>query len=58
MECPAALWRSPPVREPSGAGLPGNLPDEVFDLKAVNLTVPVTVTPIISPDNYFIWSAA
>jgi phosphatidylserine/phosphatidylglycerophosphate/cardiolipin synthase-like enzyme len=29
------------------------LPDQVFDLKAVDLTEPVRVTPLLSPDNYF-----
>jgi cardiolipin synthase len=30
-----------------------NIPDEVFDLQHVELQNPVTVTPIISPVNYF-----
>jgi phosphatidylserine/phosphatidylglycerophosphate/cardiolipin synthase-like enzyme len=41
---------------PEGVFVPAMLaaaPDEVFDIKQVNLAQPVTVTPIISPTNYF-----
>ncbi len=48
-----ALEFAPP---PEGTFVPALLaaaPDEVFDIKQVNLAQPVTVTPIISPNNYF-----
>jgi cardiolipin synthase A/B len=33
--------------------LRANVPDQVFDIKQVNLPDPVTVTPVLSPNNYF-----
>lgn len=33
--------------------LPGRVPDQIFDIKQVQLAQPARVTPIISPNNYF-----
>ncbi|MCI0428389.1 MAG: phospholipase D-like domain-containing protein [Nitrospiraceae bacterium] len=62
-----ADWNIPEVEAPMGLAveadlrpeatvfpsLLANVPDEVFDIKRVDLQNPVTVTPIISPNNYF-----
>jgi cardiolipin synthase len=55
MEMPAGFVETPALG-PEKIMLPAllaNMPDEVFDIKAVDLSDPITVTPIISPDNYF-----
>jgi phosphatidylserine/phosphatidylglycerophosphate/cardiolipin synthase-like enzyme len=44
-------------REPEATFLPSlvaNMPDEVFDIKKVDLPAPVRITPILSPDNYYV----
>jgi len=55
MPGPVGLGLEPVVR-PESTMLPtllANLPDQVFDIQTVALETPVTVTPVISPVNYF-----
>jgi phosphatidylserine/phosphatidylglycerophosphate/cardiolipin synthase-like enzyme len=63
----AADWDIPEMEMPPGIALEvelrpeatyfpsllANIPDEVFDLKNIELQNPITVTPVISPVNYF-----
>ncbi len=55
VEMPARLAMEPQLVPESTffPALLAKLPDQVFDLKSFDLTEPVRVTPIISPENYF-----
>ena len=55
LEAPVGFAEAPELR-PESTMLPAllaNFPDQIFDIKEVNLQSAVTVTPIISPNNYF-----
>jgi len=55
MEMPHGLGLEPALRTESTVfpALLANIPDKVFDIEEVDLQEPATVTPLISPDNYF-----
>jgi hypothetical protein len=54
MAMPVTLADAVEFSEPTYfPALLANIPDQVFDIKQVDLQHPVTVTPILSPDNYF-----
>jgi phosphatidylserine/phosphatidylglycerophosphate/cardiolipin synthase-like enzyme len=54
MEMPPGMGVEPELR-PDGTFVPAllaNIPDKVFDIKHLKFEDPITVTPILSPNNY------